>query len=160
VFIGARDAWRMADELAAAGVQVVYKAVHVLPRDPVEGYDIHFRAPAVLAAAGVKLALGLGPRFSESMARNLPYEAAQALAYGLPPAAALRAVTLGPAEALGLADRLGSIAVGKDATLIAVDGDILDLRANVKRMWIAGEEVSLESRHTRLHEKYRNRPAR
>jgi imidazolonepropionase-like amidohydrolase len=114
----------------------------------------------VLAAAGVKLALGLGPRFSESMARNLPYEAAQALAYGLPPAAALRAVTLGPAEALGLADRLGSIAVGKDATLIAVDGDILDLRANVKRMWIAGEEVSLESRHTRLHEKYRNRPAR
>ena len=158
VIIGARDAWQMADELAAAGVPVVYKAVHVLPRDPVAGYDIHFRAPAVLAAAGVKLALGLGPRFSESMARNLPYEAAQALAYGLPPAAALRSVTLGPAEALGIADRLGSIEAGKDATLIAVDGDILDIRSNVKRMWMGGEEVSLESRHTRLHEKYRNRP--
>ena len=53
---------------------------------------------------------------------------------------------------------LGSIEIGKEATLIAVDGSILDLRANVKHMWLAGKEVSLESRHTRLYEKYKNRP--
>ena len=57
-----------------------------------------------------------------------------------------------------MADRLGSIEKGKDASLIVVDGDILDLRANVKRMWIAGQEVSLETRHTRLYNKYRSRP--
>jgi hypothetical protein len=57
------------------------------------------------------------------------------------------------------ADRLGSIEKGKEATFIATDGDILDIRSKVLRMWIAGKEVSLESRHTRLYEKYRNRPA-
>jgi imidazolonepropionase-like amidohydrolase len=57
-----------------------------------------------------------------------------------------------------MADRLGSIEPGKDATFFAADGDILDIRVNVKRMWIAGKEVSLETRHTRLYEKYKNRP--
>jgi hypothetical protein len=57
-----------------------------------------------------------------------------------------------------VADRLGSIETGKEATLFAADGDILDIRANVKRMWVAGREISLDSRHTRLNEKYKNRP--
>ncbi|MFM8421321.1 MAG: hypothetical protein ACKOEQ_14495, partial [Verrucomicrobiota bacterium] len=60
---------------------------------------------------------------------------------------------------LGLADRLGSIEPGKEATLVAVSGDILDIRANVRRLWIAGREQSLESRHTRLYEKFKARPA-
>jgi len=57
-----------------------------------------------------------------------------------------------------VADRLGSIEIGKVATLFVTDGDVLDIRSNVKRMWIAGNEVSLESRHTRLYEKYKSRP--
>src|SRR6185436_14270385 len=93
-----------------------------------------------------------------SLAKNLPYEAAQAAAYGLPADEALKAITLYPAQIAGVADRLGSIEPGKEGTLFAADGDILDIRANVKRMWIAGKEVSLESRHTRLYEKYKNRP--
>ena len=96
----------------------------------------------------------------EPHARNLPYEAGQALAYGLPADIALRSITLHPAEILGVADRLGSIGAGKEATFFAADGDILDIRTQVKRMWIAGREVSLENRHTRLNDKYRNRPAR
>jgi imidazolonepropionase-like amidohydrolase len=63
-----------------------------------------------------------------------------------------------PAEALGVADRLGSLEPGKEASFFVADGDILDIRAQVKRLWIAGKEVSLESRHTRLYDKYRNRP--
>ena len=62
------------------------------------------------------------------------------------------------AEVAGVADKLGSIEAGKEATLFVADGDILDIRSNVKRMWIAGKEVSLESRHTRFYEKYKNRP--
>jgi imidazolonepropionase-like amidohydrolase len=98
-------------------------------------------------------------RFEASMVRNLPYVAAQAVAFGLPADEALKGITLYPAQVLGVDERLGSIEAGKEASLFVADGDILDIRANVKRMWIAGQEVSLSTRHTRLYEKYRARPA-
>ena len=82
------------------------------------------------------------------------------MAFGLPADEALKGITLYPAQLAGVADRLGSIEANKDATLFAADGDILDIRSNVKRMWIAGKEVSLENRHTRFYEKYKNRPKR
>ena len=67
-------------------------------------------------------------------------------------------MTLTAAEILGVADRAGSIEKGKDATFIAVNGSILDIRAKPQRMWIGGREVSLDSRHTRLYDKFRARP--
>ena len=92
------------------------------------------------------------------LTRNLPYSAAQAVAFGLSESEALKGLTLYPAQLAGVADRLGSIEAGKDATLFASDGDILDLRVNVQHLWIEGKEISLESRHTRLYGKYKNRP--
>ena len=80
------------------------------------------------------------------------------MAFGLPEAEALKSMTLYPAQLMNVADRLGSIEAGKEATLFAADGNILDICANVKRMWIGGKEVSLETRHTRFYEKYKNRP--
>ena len=88
----------------------------------------------------------------------LNFRRAKASAFGLSADEALKGITLYPAQFAGLADRLGSIEIGKDATLFVTDGDILDVRSNVKRMWIGGKEVSLENRHTRLYEKYKNRP--
>jgi imidazolonepropionase-like amidohydrolase len=124
-----------------------------------DSYDVHFRAPAVLQRAGIQVTFSLGSdSFNAPLIRNLPYSAAQAVAFGLPEADALKGLTLYPAQIAGVADRLGSIEPGKDATLFAADGDILDIRSHVKRMWVAGKEVSLESRHTRLYEKYKNRP--
>lgn len=164
VLVGGREARHMANELAVSKVPLIFDAVHTLPGDEADGYDAQFSSPARLAAAGVKLALSLPAsdrgrsKMQESHARNLPYEAAQAMAYGLPADVALKSITLHPAEILGVADRLGSIEAGKEATLIVADGDILDIRSNVKRLWIAGREMSLETRHTRLYEKYRNRP--
>ena len=73
---------------------------------------------------------------------------------------AIKAITLAPAEILGVADRIGSIEKGKLASIIATDRPLLDIRMNVKRMWIAGKEVDLQSRHTRLYERYRKRPKR
>ena len=129
------------------------------PIDDYDSYDVNFRAPEVLRAAGVTVAFGNGPgSFQAALAKNLPYLAAQAVAFGLPESEAVKGITLYPAQMLGVADRLGSIEAGKEATFFVCDGDILDIRANVKRMWIAGKEVSLESRHTRLYEKYKNRP--
>ncbi|HEY6167576.1 MAG TPA: amidohydrolase family protein [Verrucomicrobiae bacterium] len=156
ILAGARDAWQLAALLAEKKVPVIYEFVFVRPMRQTDSYDAHFRAPSLLHQAGVLVAISSESRASNL--RNLPYEAAQAMAFGLPRAEALRAITLNPARMLGVADRLGSIEAGKEATFFATDGDILDLRSKVKRMWIAGQEVSLETRHTRLYEKYRNRP--
>jgi imidazolonepropionase-like amidohydrolase len=93
-----------------------------------------------------------------ALTKNLPYSAAQAVAFGLPEAEALKGLTIYPAQLAGVADRLGSIERGKEATLFASDGSILDARARVTRLWVAGKEVSLENRHTRLYEKYKARP--
>lgn len=115
---------------------------------------IHFCSPL---AARRDACEGLGGDGASNL-RNLPYAAAQAVAFGLPADEALKSLTLYPAQALGVADRLGSIESGKEATLFAADGDILDVRANVKRMWIAGRPVNLDTRHTRLYEKFKARP--
>jgi imidazolonepropionase-like amidohydrolase len=149
------DAWRVADLLATNNVPVIFSHVFTQPQREVDGYDAQFRAAGVLSKAGVRIAFSGG---SGSLVKNLPYTAAQAVAFGLPADEALRAVTLYPAHITGVGDRLGSIEAGKDATLFVTDGDVLDIRSNVKRMWIGGKEVSLESRHTRLYEKYKNRP--
>lgn len=156
---GGRDAWMVADLLATNKIPVIYENTFTQPLRDTESYDAHFHAPEILRAAGVKVIFSMGPSgFDAGMARNLPYEAAQAIAFGFPEEDALKGITLYPAEMMGVADRLGSLEPGKDATLLVCDGDIFDIRSNVKRMWIAGKEVSLESRHTRLYEKYKNRP--
>jgi imidazolonepropionase-like amidohydrolase len=159
ILAGARQAVKVADLLAEKKVPVIYDRVFALPATDTDGYELPFSVPGILHRAGVKVCLGMGlGGTGASSLRNLPHAAAQAMAYGLPREEALKSITLNPAAVLGLADQLGSIEPGKDATLVAVNGDILDVRASVKRMWIAGKEVSLESRHTRLYEKYRNRP--
>jgi imidazolonepropionase-like amidohydrolase len=159
ILAGGRDAWMAAGLLAEKKIPVIYGHIFTQPaRDPAS-YDIPFQAPAILQRAGVQVTFSIGSdSFNAPLIRNLPYAAAQAVAFGLPETEALKGLTLYPAQLAGVADRLGSIEPGKDATLFATDGDILDIRVNVKRMWIAGKEVSLETRHTRLYEKYRNRP--
>ena len=152
---GARDAWQVAPLLAAKKVPVIFTHVFTLPERDIDPYDVFFKAPAVLHRAGVEFAITSGGTWN---LRNLPYNASHAMAFGLAGDDAVKSITLTPARLLGLGDRLGSIERGKDASIIAVDGSILDLRANVKRIWIAGQEVSLESRHTRLYEKFKNRP--
>jgi imidazolonepropionase-like amidohydrolase len=91
-------------------------------------------------------------------ARNVPFEAAQAVAFGLPADEALKALTINSAEILGAANEIGSIEKGKIADLILTDGDPLQAKTNIKRMFIAGKEVGLESRHTREYEKWAQRP--
>ena len=160
ILSGADDAWRTADLLAGKGIPVLLGPVLSMPPRSWEPYDTAYRNPARLHQAGVSFCLSAsgGSGFRAPNTRNLPYNAAMAEAFGLPHDAAIRAITLSPAEILGVADRLGSIDVGKDATVILTDGDPLDIRTRVVRAWIDGREVSLESRHTRLYERYKNRP--
>ncbi len=159
VLADARDAYKVAETIAAKHVPVIYSHTMTLPLRDSDGYDVHFSAPGRLQRAGVQVTFSLGASsFNAPMTRNLPYEAAQAIAFGLPAAEALKGITLYPAQIAGMADRLGSIEAGKEATLFSADGDIFDIRANVKHLWLAGKEISLDSRHTRLYEKYRSRP--
>ncbi len=90
-------------------------------------------------------------------ARNLPFEAAHARAYGLSPADALKAVTLYPAQILGVADRLGSLEVGKLANLFVADGDPLEPSTRIEQVFIQGREVALSDRQTALRDKYLQR---
>jgi imidazolonepropionase-like amidohydrolase len=159
VIVDARDAWMFAEELARRKIAVIYNETFTLPPMASDAYDVQFRAPGVLHQAGVKVAMGAGlSRMDATNQRNIPYATAQAVAFGLPADAALAAITLIPAQLHGVSDRLGSIEQGKDATFFAATGDILDVRSEVKRLWISGAEQSVESRHTRLSERYRARP--
>lgn len=160
VLAEARDAVGVAPELAKRGIPVIYHQTFEFPRDA-DSYDALFIVPAQLHKAGVTVAIAFrDPTFSDeaSFVRNTPYAASQAMAFGLPHDEALRSITLNPAKIYGVADRLGSIEAGKEATFIAVDGDILDIRSKVLRIWIGGREVGIESKHTLLYERYQARP--
>jgi imidazolonepropionase-like amidohydrolase len=84
----------------------------------------------------------------------LPYHAATAVAYGLPHDVGLAAITLAPAQILGVAHRVGSLEAGKDATLFVADGDPLETPTQVTAAWIQGRRVDLNNRHERLYRKY------
>ncbi len=155
VIVGGREANKAADLLKRENISVILGSIITLPRREDDPYDAPFTLPSELAKAGVKFAL-TSP--SSSDIRNLPYEAGFAQAYGLSHEEALRAVTLAPAEILGVADKIGSIEAGKMADLVVTDGDLLELRTQVKNLFIAGRNVSLETRQTRLYQKYLNRP--
>ena len=156
--VGATDAWRMADELKAANVSVILGSPFNLPLRRSEGYDVIYAAAGKLNAAGVKIAIATDASgMDSSLEKNLAYAAAQAAAFGLPPEQALRSITLSAAEILGVSDRLGSIDVGKDANLILVRGDVLEITSPIKRVFIAGVDTPLDSRHTRLCERYQGR---
>jgi len=154
IIAGGLEAWRVADLLKSKDVAVLVN-VDRLPRRESDPYDAAYANPAALQKAGVRFAIVSD---DASQSRNLPYEAAMARAYGLAADAALRAITLSPAEIFGVADRMGAIAVGRDADLFVATGDIMDPRSRVTHVLIDGQEQSLETRHTRLFEEFKKRP--
>ena len=154
IVAGGLEAWRCADLLRDKGVPVLVN-VDRLPRRESDRYDAAYANPAALARAGVPFAIVSD---DASQVRNLPYEAAMARAFGLSAEAALRAITLSPAEILGVADRLGSLEVGKDASVIVTTGDVMDHRTGVTHVFIDGVPQSLETRHTRLYREFKDRP--
>jgi imidazolonepropionase-like amidohydrolase len=154
IIAGGLEAWRCADLLKEKDVPVLL-SVDRLPRREGDRYDAAYTNPSVLHRAGVRFAI-----VSDDAAdiRNLPYEAAMARAYGLPAEVALRAITLSPAEIFGVADRMGALAVGKDADVFVATGDIMDTRTQVTNVFVDGVAQSLETRHTRLYREFKGRP--
>jgi imidazolonepropionase-like amidohydrolase len=159
VISGGSEAWEVADALKQANVPVLVGGTLHLPRHEHDPYDAPYANPAKLHVAGVTVAIHSrgGASTNETAARNLPFEAATAVAYGLPEEVALKAVTLTPAQILGVADQLGSLETGKRANLVVTAGHILQPTTPVLALFIDGEPLRPESRHTRLYAKYRHR---
>ena len=130
-----------------------------LPQRQDESYDAQYANAGRLATAGVRVLFNYGGEPSDAAnVRNLPQFVAAAVAFGFPKEKALASVTLEPAKVLGVADRVGSIEPGKDATLIVTDGDLFDIRSHVVAAYLDGRELDLTDKQKRLYEKYRNRP--
>lgn len=159
ILVGGADAWRVADRLKAADVPVILDGTHNLPLRRDDGYDDIYANAGKLHAAGVRFCIANSGDTTggATNARNLPYEAAMAAAFGLPPDEALKAITLYPAQILGVGAELGSIETGKRATLIVTNGDPLEIPTQVEMAFIDGARIELRSRHTELYDKYRQR---
>ena len=159
VISGGSEAWKVSDALKQAKVPVLVGGTLKLPRHDYDPYDAEYANPAKLHAAGVTVAIHSksGASTNETAARNLPFEAATAVAFGLPEEVALKAVTLTPAQILGVADQVGSLETGKRANLVVTAGHVLQPTTPVLALFIDGEPLRPESRHTRLYAKYRHR---
>ena len=155
ILAGGEEAYKVKDLLRSKGVPVILRPTLSLPPEEDDPYDRLLSQPAELAAAGVKFAFA---SFDNSFARRLGQNAANAVAYGLPYEEALKAVTIYPAQILGLDDRIGTLERGKLANLIVTNGDPLELTTDVKYLFIKGQLTSLDNRHLRLYEKYSKRP--
>jgi imidazolonepropionase-like amidohydrolase len=150
---GASDAGKVAPLLAQKKIPVVLGPMYTLPLREDDRYDMPQQTPLALQRAGVRFALATN---DAAMVKDLPYNAAMAVAYGgLTKEDALRAITIWPAEIWGVADRVGSIEVGKYANLMVTTGDPLEIRTDVRHVFIEGKEIPLVSRQTRFYEQYK-----
>ncbi|MCB9838760.1 MAG: amidohydrolase family protein [Phycisphaeraceae bacterium] len=158
IIVGGRDSWLCADLLKRLDIPVIITGTHHVPRRRDSAFDEAYTLPVKLERAGVRWCLATdGGPFQTPHERNLPYHAATAVAYGLDHDAAIRAITLAPAEILGAGDRLGSIDAGKSATLLLTDGDPLEETSTIALALIDGRRIDLESKQTILNEKYREK---
>jgi len=157
VLVDGDDAWRVAAQLKESDVPVILGPTTSLPERRDEDYDSAWSSAAKLQQAGVRFCIASSGRAAETNERNVGYEAGLAAGYGLPKEEALKAVTLYPAQILGVADKLGSLEKGKAATLIVTNGDPLDFPTQVETAFIDGRKIDLSNRQTRLRDKYREK---
>jgi len=156
ILAGGGEAWKVKDLLRSKSVPVILRSTLEYPREDDDAYDRLMTQPAELVAAGVKIAFG---SFDNSFSRRLGQQAANAVAHGLAYEDGLKAVTLYPAQILGLDGELGTIETGKIANLVVTNGDPLELTTEVRYLFIKGQLTSTDNKQKDLYEKYLNRPA-
>jgi imidazolonepropionase-like amidohydrolase len=156
IFYGVEQGFKVAKEIKEAGIPCIIGSLYSLPPVWEDGYDALFLNPVILNQAGVKISFSSS---SASTAKDLPYHAAKAAAFGLKPEEALKAVTIYPAEIFGVDKLLGSLEPGKTASIVLADGDLLELGTKIQKVFIDGKEVSLENRYTELLKKFEQREA-
>ena len=155
ILTGVAEGWRVADEIAKSGISVITGGVLELPTRDYDRYDKAYANPGLLKKAGVKVAIK--SESGNNNYRNLPYHAGFAVAYGMNKEDALKAITIVPAELFGVANKLGSIEVGKSATLFICNGDPFETKTQVSHVFIEGWSMPMVSRQTELYNEFLKR---
>jgi imidazolonepropionase-like amidohydrolase len=155
ILADAEDVARVIPELKSRNIPVILGPILSTPPREDDPYDLVFTNAKTLYDAGIAFAIQSQDVHN---ARNLPYHAAACAAFGLPKEVALRSITIAPAQIFGLADKIGSLETGKLANIIVTDGDPLEIVTHVKRLFIGGEEITLDTNQTLLYEKFKARP--
>jgi imidazolonepropionase-like amidohydrolase len=153
ILVGGADAYLLTDILKANNIPVMIEKTHSLPSRNGEDVDQPYKTPAQLVKAGVLTCLSTIGGWQQ---RNIGFEAGTAAAYGLSKEEALALITANTAKILGVGDRLGTLEVGKDATLFVSEGDALDMRGNnVEHAFIRGRKLQLVNKQKFLYEQYK-----
>ena len=156
VIVGGSEGWQIPELLKQHNIAVLLNQSHSLPTTQDDDVDLPYKTAAILHKAGVLVAIN--DEDGQTRGMNLPFNAGTAAAYGMGKEAALSAITLNAAKVLGIDQRTGSIEIGKDANIVISDGDILDMKSSVIRhAFIQGRQISLESKHTQLNDRYRHK---
>lgn len=155
VIVGAKDAWLVADELAANNIPVILGNTHDLPSNVDDDIDQPFKTPKILHDKGVLFGLSMEGAWQQF---NLPFQAGQAVSYGLPYEEGIKALTANTAKILGIDSTTGTLEMGKDATFFISVGDALDMRtAKLEQAFIEGKAISLDNKFKRLARKFRGK---
>jgi len=158
VIVGGGDAWKVTELLKTNQIPVIVEEILRLPTRRYSDYKEVYALPATLYKAGVNFCISTrGNGWSSSSVRDLPNNAAMAAAFGLPMDVALRSITLSAAEILGVSDRIGSLDVGKEASLFIADGDILEIPTRVEQAFIHGTTTDMNDKHKVLYKKYQEK---
>ena len=156
VIVGGSESWQIADLLKQNHVSVILSSPHSLPTSADDDVDQPYKTAAQLQKAGVLFVINDDD--GQTRGRNLAYLAGTAAAYGLTKEEALQAITLNAAKVMGIADKTGSIEVGKDANIIISEGDILDMRtSNITNAFIQGRNINLDDKQKQLNERYKKK---
>jgi imidazolonepropionase-like amidohydrolase len=159
ILLDAAESWKVTKELKDRNIPVILGNTFSLPQHEDDAYDRAFTTPADLEKAGILFSIGtLSGAGASLSSRNLPYQAAQAVAFGLPHDDALKAITVNAARIWGVDNLMGTIAEGKLADLIVTDGDPLETTTKIEQVFIQGKAVDLDNKQKRLYEKYMGRP--
>lgn len=155
IFAGVAEGWRVAEQLAEAGIPVITGTLQT-PSRQYDNYQRPYQNPGLMAKAGVKVAIGTGE--TENV-RNAPFHAGYAATYGMGTEDALKALTINPAQIFGVDDVLGSLEEGKQANLFIADGDPFEPLTNIEQVFIQGFKIPMVSRHTQLYDEFLHRDA-
>ena len=155
VLVGGDDAHLILPYLKKHAIPVIVSRPHRLPNTADEDVKLPFKMAKLLMDAGLTITIDVSGRMERMNTRNLPFYAGTFAAYGVEKEKAVEMITLNAAKILGIDDRLGSLEVGKDATLFIAEGDALDMRTNqLSHAFIQGREISLETHQTELWKRY------
>ena len=156
--VGGYYAFRVAPLLKENNVSVLLKRVHDMPLLEDEDVNLPYKNAKFLVDAGILVGLENAGDMERMQTRNLPFYAGTCAAWGLSKEQALQLISGNTAKILGIDQQYGTLEAGKSATLFISEGDALDMKSNlISLAFIDGRNISLESHHTKLYKRYKEK---